>query len=63
MGFNKRYVTKETTIKHLHSNTLSELYNKVDCFIFLDKFSSEVRELFVKGLSNTEIIIKIEETK
>jgi hypothetical protein len=61
MGFNKRYVTKELTLKHLYSNTLSTLYDKVDSFIFLDDFSSKVREMYSKGLSNEEIIVNIEE--
>jgi hypothetical protein len=61
MGFNKRYVTKESTLKHLYSNTLSTLYDKVDSFIFLDDFSSKVREMYSKGLSNEEIIVNIEE--
>lgn len=61
MGFNKRYITKESTLKHLYSNTLSTLYDKVDSFIFLDDFSSKVREMYSKGLSNEEIIVNIEE--
>ena len=61
MGFNKRYVTKESTLKHLYSNTLSTLYDKVDAFIFLDDFSTKVREMYSKGLSNEEIIVNIEE--
>jgi hypothetical protein len=61
MGFNKRYVKKKTTLKHLKSDTLSQLYDKVDLFIFLDEFSVKVKELYVNGLSNQEIIVNIEE--
>jgi hypothetical protein len=61
MGFNKRYVTKKTTLKRLKSDTLSQLYDKVDLFIFLDEFSVKVKELYVNGLSNQEIIVNIEE--
>ena len=61
MGFNKRYVTKKTTLKHLKSDTLTQLYDKVDLFIFLDEFSVKVKELYFNGLSNQEIIVNIEE--
>jgi hypothetical protein len=33
----------------------------VDLFIFLDEFSVKVKELYVNGLSNQEIIVNIEE--
>ena len=63
MGFNKRFISENLTVKHLEENTLSKLYDKVDSFIFLDKISSFVREMYLQGLSNSEIINKIEETK
>ncbi len=60
-GFQQKIRNKKTTLKHLKSDTLSQLYDKVDLFIFLDEFSVKVKELYVNGLSNQEIIVNIEE--
>jgi hypothetical protein len=51
MGFNKRYVRKETIINKVKESGVESLVTifspKVDAFIFEDKFSSMVFDLFV----------------
>ena len=51
MGFNKRYVRKETIINKVKESgvkSLETIFNsKVDVFIFEDKFSSMIFDLFV----------------
>lgn len=51
MGFNKRYVRKETIINKVKESgvkSLETIFNpKVDAFIFEDKFSSMIFDLFV----------------
>ena len=51
MGFNKRYVRKETIINKVKESGVKSLVSifspKVDAFIFEDKFSSMIFDLFV----------------
>ena len=51
MGFNKRYVRKETIINKVKESGVESLVAifspKVDAFIFEDKFSSMIFDLFV----------------
>jgi hypothetical protein len=51
MGFNKRYVRKETIINKIKESGVESLVTifspKVDAFIFEDKFSSMIFDLFV----------------
>ena len=51
MGFNKRYVRKETIVNMVKENGVKALDRiftpKVDAFIFEDKFSSMIFDLFV----------------
>jgi hypothetical protein len=51
MGFNKRYVRKETIINKVKESGVESLVTifspKVDAFIFEDKFSSMIFDLFV----------------
>ena len=56
MGFNKRYVNSEFSIKALKNDDLRNYYGKSDVLIFEDDVSSQIYELFKKGHSNTEII-------
>ena len=56
MGFNKRYVNSEFSIRALKNDDLRNYYGKSDVLIFEDDVSSQIYELFKKGHSNTEII-------
>jgi len=55
MGFNKRFVEKETIELYLKKNkSLSNLF-KADALIFMDKVSSKVYEMYCSGTSDIEI--------
>jgi len=56
MGFNKRYVNSEFSMRALKNNDLKNYYGKSDVLIFEDQVSSQIYDLYKKGLSNTEII-------
>jgi len=56
MGFNKRYVNSEFSIRALKNDDLKNYYGKSDVLIFEDDVSSQIYELFKKGHTNTEII-------
>lgn len=52
MGFNKRFVSKETIItkvKKYGVESLSEIFTpKVDAFIFMDDFSGMIYDLYLE---------------
>ena len=56
MGFNKRYVNAEYSLKALKSEGLSIYYGKSDALIFEDEVSSKIYELHKKGLNSQEIL-------
>ena len=56
MGFNKRYVSLEYTIKALEKNDLKSYYGKSDALIFEDTTSSEIYNLYKKGKTEKEIL-------
>jgi len=56
MGFNKRYINSEFSIRALKNDDLKNYYGKSDVLIFEDDVSSQIYELFKKGHTNTEII-------
>lgn len=63
MGFNKRYVRKETIISKVKESGVESLENifssKVDAFIFEDKFSSMIFDLFIdKQYRKIECLIR-----
>ena len=63
MGFNKRFVSKDTIDKCLTDNkSLSEIF-KADAFIVMDDYSSKVFNLFKQGMSDAEIKIMLNEYK
>ena len=63
MGFNKRFVSKDTIDKCLKNNdSLVELF-KADAFIVMDEYSSKVFNLFNQGMSDAEIKIILNENK
>jgi hypothetical protein len=56
MGFNKRFVSKEYSIKALKENSLKIYYGKSDMLIFEDDLSSKIYQLFKEGKSDMEIL-------
>jgi len=62
MGFHRTIISKERTMRHLMSETLSNLYNS-ESMIFTDDFSSFVRDLFLQNKSEQEIINILKSTK
>lgn len=56
MGFNKRYVDKDTSITALKNNSLKEYYGKSDALIFEDSVSSKIYELYKVGHNSEEIL-------
>ena len=56
MGFNKRFVSKEYSIKALKENSLKLYYGKSDMLIFEDDLSSKIYQLFKEGKSDMEIL-------
>lgn len=59
MGFNRRYVNKESSLSALSSNSIRQYYGKADALIFEDQISSEIYELFKQGKTDQEILIII----
>lgn len=56
MGFNKRYVNSEFSIRALKNNDLKNYYGKSDALIFEDELSSLIYEFYKSGLKPEEII-------
>lgn len=59
MGFNKRQVNLDKSVNALKDNTLNQYYGDSDALIFEDNISSFIYDLFSQGLSDDEILIKI----
>jgi hypothetical protein len=59
MGFNKRWVTLDRSINALKDNKLNQYYGDSDALIFEDNISSFIYDLFSQGLSDEQILIKI----
>ena len=59
MGFNKRYINSQLSIKALEDNRLKYYYGKSDVLIFEDEISSLIYDLFKKGNTDTEILLII----
>jgi|JI9StandDraft_1071089.scaffolds.fasta_scaffold912712_2 uncharacterized protein (DUF2164 family) len=59
MGFNKRFINKETINIYLKNGlSLEKLFNS-DAVIFLDKISSKVYYWYSDGMSDDEINLKL----
>lgn len=56
MGFNKRYVNTEFSIRALKNNDLKSYYGKSDALIFEDSLSGLIYDLYKSGKSETEIL-------
>jgi len=59
MGFNRRYVDKDTSINALKNGGLKNYYGKSDALIFEDDMSSKIYELYKSGHNSEEILIII----
>jgi flagellar motor switch protein FliM len=56
VGFNKRYINIERSLKLLHENKLKEYYGKSDALFFEDKESLKVYDLHNEGNTDEEIL-------
>lgn len=59
MGFNKRFVNLEQSIKALQNNDLKGYYGKSDMLLFDDEISSEIYGLYREGKNESEILLII----
>jgi len=56
MGFNKRYVSKETIVQTVENKTsLIQLFSS-DAIILMDKFSSKIYKLLNDGMKEKDVI-------
>ena len=56
MGFNKRYITKQSSLKALNSNELKFYYGRADVMIFEDDLSEIIHDLYLSGKTEQEIL-------
>lgn len=61
MGFHRTIVNKTKTFEHLLDGTLETLYS-AESIIFMDDFSSFVRDLYLQKKTEQEIISIINQT-
>ena len=59
MGFNKRFVSLEYSIKALENNALKGYYGKSDMLLFDDDVSSRIYKLYQEGKNESEILLII----
>lgn len=59
MGFNKRYINRDITLRYLNSSSLYKLYSKCDSFLFEDELSLTVYKLFHQGKNESNIISQL----
>ena len=63
MGFNKRYVSKETIFSTVENKTsLIQLFSS-DAIILMDKFSSKIFKLLNEGMKEKDVIKIIKDGK
>lgn len=56
MGFNKRYITKQSSLKALNCNELKFYYGRADVMIFEDDLSEIIHDLYLSGKTEQEIL-------
>lgn len=56
MGFHKRNIDYNLTLKYLYQKDLKKLYSNSEAFIFEDDLSSQIFNLFTEGKNEEEII-------
>jgi hypothetical protein len=63
VGFNKRYVNYQSTLRALQSGSLKKYYGNSDALIFQDDESLMVNNLFDEGKSDEEILLIIKQNE
>jgi hypothetical protein len=59
MGFHKRYISFETLLSSLKKNeSLNRIFN-AEALIFTDDLSEKIYQLYNQGLTNNEILNKL----
>jgi hypothetical protein len=56
VGFNKRYITKQSSLTALNDNRLKLYYGRADVIIFEDDFSEIIYDLYLSGKTEQEIL-------
>ena len=56
MGFNKRYITKHSSLTALNDNGLKLYYGRADMMIFEDDLSEIIYDLYLSGKTEQEIL-------
>jgi hypothetical protein len=59
MGFHRRYINSESLLNLLKGDeSLKKIFN-ADALIFIDNLSEKIYELHIEGLTNKEILNKL----
>jgi hypothetical protein len=56
VGFNKRYITKQSSLTALNDNRLKLYYGRADVMIFEDDLSEIIYDLYLSGKTEQEIL-------
>ena len=56
MGFNKRHITKQSSLRALNCNELKFYYGRADVMIFEDDLSEIIHDLYLSGKTEQEIL-------
>jgi hypothetical protein len=56
VGFNKRYITKQSSLTALNDNKLNLYYGRADVMIFEDDLSEIIYDLYLSGKTEQEIL-------
>lgn len=61
MGYNKRYVSRETLVESVDDKESLKRLFSADAFIFLDDFSTKIFKMYRSGTKKKEIVKLIKE--
>jgi hypothetical protein len=56
VGFNKRYITKQSSLRALNRDELKLYYGDADVIIFEDELSEIIHDLYLSGNTEQEIL-------
>jgi hypothetical protein len=56
VGFNKRYITKQSSLTALNDNRLNLYYGRADVMIFEDDLSEIIYDLYLSGKTEQDIL-------
>jgi hypothetical protein len=56
VGFNKRYINKQSSLTALNNNNLKHYYGRADVMIFEDNLSGIIYDLYLSGNTEQEIL-------